>query len=156
MQYIFTDGSCINNGYPNASAGWAFIVFNESEQKVGSYTGKIRKGAQNSSRAELEAFCQAVKYLSEQDSSEPCTIYIDSERTIDFLNGKSTRNANKDIWKDIEKYTKEIVNRDIIGPDSVIKCDAHDDNDKNFIAIGNNATDKLANISANSLLLKNY
>ncbi|KAJ2497931.1 Ribonuclease H1 [Coemansia sp. RSA 1972] len=59
MTVIYVDGSCINNGQPNASAGIG-VYFGPGDSR--NYSGKM-DGKQTSQRAELEAIRQALVLL---------------------------------------------------------------------------------------------
>ncbi|KAI8323162.1 hypothetical protein GQ54DRAFT_242304, partial [Martensiomyces pterosporus] len=49
---VYTDGSCINNGKPGATAG-AGAYFGPNDPR--NYSGRLSGGAQTNQRAELEA-----------------------------------------------------------------------------------------------------
>ncbi|KAJ1743431.1 hypothetical protein LPJ78_001418, partial [Coemansia sp. RSA 989] len=82
----YTDGSCINNGLPNASAGIG-VYFGPGDNRNVSY---MVNGPQTSSRAELEAIRQAIVKLSNftpmQGGLSAVIIRTDSQNSIDYVN----------------------------------------------------------------------
>lgn len=71
MEFIInTDGSCMDNGYKTARAGWSYLVTDEKANFVQATTGKVL-GNQDSNRGELTAFIKALEFAkSEHDFDE--------------------------------------------------------------------------------------
>lgn len=130
---IYTDGSCINNGTPDARAGWSYVVEGSSHAKM----GKLPGDNQTNNRAELYAFLEALKYV--KTSGVPARLYSDSKVLVDGVLGNSQRKANRDIWEDIEGIIPDVA-------DSIVAVE-HISRDKNKKA------DALARKGANALLV---
>lgn len=95
MIKVFTDGSCINNGKPNAMAGIG-IYFGENDNR--NVSRKI-EGKQSNNTAELLAVIEVFNILkSELENNEEIIIYCDSEYTIRWCKdyGEKCKNNN---WK---------------------------------------------------------
>lgn len=75
---IYTDGSCLNNGQPDAPGGWAAVLIGKKNSRE-IHASAV--GATNN-RMELQAVIESLKYLT-----EPCdvTIVTDSEYAISAL-----------------------------------------------------------------------
>lgn len=144
---VFVDGSCLNNGQPNAVGGWSFVVVDNDKSIKQSY-GKLRHGKQTNNRAELEALLQALIWFDSQDTADKINIYCDSELVVQGLNGESTRNANRDIWEQIEELCIRHVGK--IRP---IDVTAHKGSSKKYEHRWNCIADRLARKGANSLIL---
>lgn len=105
---VYTDGSCINNGKPNAQAG------------IGVYWGKDHKDnlseplpgtLQTNQRAELMGCIRALEvYLKKPASQKPLEIRTDSQYTIKCAtewiknwkcNGWKSSNGNSVMNKDL-------------------------------------------------------
>lgn len=97
---IYIDGSCINNGMPNASAGWAFVA-KEGEDTLKAAHGKLPGDKHTNNRAELFSLLKALEWIKENEVS--ASIYSDSKIVIDGLLGDAQRKANRDIWEQIEE-----------------------------------------------------
>ena len=132
---IYTDGSCLNNGQPDASAGWAVVVKGSIET---SFAGKLPEGKQTNNRAELYALYQALKWVKDHPSIK-ATIYSDSKIAIDGLLGNSQRKANRDIWQRIENICP-LVAKQLVGIDHMERE-------------GNREADDLAKKAANALFI---
>lgn len=77
--YVYTDGSCINNGKKNAKAGIG-IFFAENDPRNVS---KIVNGKQTNNVAELTAILVAIDILKKEiDEGKRIIIYTDSEYAI--------------------------------------------------------------------------
>lgn len=137
MLRIYVDGSCINNGRPNASGGWAFII-EKNGKIIEQVYGKLRAGEQTNNRAELEGMLSALRWLSEHPDVS-ASIYADSKVVVDGLTGEASRKANRDLWSEIEALCP------IVAPQ--IKGIYHIEREKNNLA------DSLAKKAASALLL---
>lgn len=97
---IWTDGACVNNGKPNASAAWAYVS-GEFEQ-----AGRV-EGKQTNNRAEAEAVLHALRFAVEKGHRR-VRILCDTQITIYSLQKPLEKIvANKDIFEKIFKVMKE-------------------------------------------------
>jgi len=84
MYTIYTDGACINNGKPNARAGWGAVLTNP-EGDVLEVAGPVPVGeAQKNGRAELMALVEALERCTKP---APIILYTDSEYIAKACNG---------------------------------------------------------------------
>lgn len=108
--YVYTDGSCILNGKPNAKGAWA-VFFPNGE--FPNMSERYRDHPTNQ-RCELTAIWRALEvikpYLLEGGRAE---LYTDSEYSIKCIT-EYCRNWSKNGWLKADK--KPIENRDIIEP----------------------------------------
>ena len=132
---IYIDGSCLNNGQPDASAGWAVIIKGDTETNL---SGKLPGEKQTNNRAELYALQKALEWVQEHPEVK-ASIYSDSKIAIDGVLGTSQRKANRDIWVEIEKLCPMVA-----GQLTEVK---HVERNQNREA------DELARRSANALLI---
>jgi len=132
---IYIDGSCLNNGQPDASAGWAVIIKGDTETNL---SGKLPGEKQTNNRAELYALQKALEWVQEHPEVK-ASIYSDSKIAIDGVLGTSQRKANRDIWVEIEKLCPLVA-----GQLTEVK---HVERNQNREA------DELARRSANALLI---
>lgn len=132
---IYTDGSCLNNGQPDAIGGWAVVIKGEVETTL---SGKLPGDKQTNNRAELYALLQALEWV-QNHAGIKASIYSDSRVAIDGLLGDSQRKANRDIWESIEEVCPLIAGR-LVGVN-------HIDREENKEA------DELARRAANALLI---
>jgi ribonuclease HI len=132
---IYIDGSCLNNGQPDASAGWAVIIKGDTETNL---SGKLPGEKQTNNRAELYALQKALEWVQEHPEVK-ASIYSDSKIAIDGVLGTSQRKANRDIWVEIEKLCSLVA-----GQLTEVK---HVERNQNREA------DELARRSANALLI---
>lgn len=144
MLYVYTDGACSGNGTDKARAGWAFTVYADStETPMFESKGRLKGEKQTNNRAELTAILKALAYISESNDKE-FTIFSDSEIAVKGINGEVARNANRDIWDDIESICDIIIADKTV----IIKhVKGHADD------IRNNYTDALAVSASRALLL---
>jgi len=134
---IYTDGSCLNNGQPDASAGWAVVIKGDIKTTI---SGKLPGEKQTNNRAELFGLLKALEWVKNHPEAK-AAIYSDSKIAIDGLLGDSQRKANRDIWVDIEQICPNIASQLIIVQ--------HVDREENKEA------DELARKAANALLIFN-
>lgn len=133
--HIYSDGSCINNGLPDAIASWSYVVTNENNVVIQACTGRV-EGVQNNNRAELTAFIKALQYV--RDNHGEYIMHVDFEALYLYCNGKSRPKSNLDLYRQIDRYTKYCSDRI-----QVVKVEAHKTRSSvvNFI---NGLVDKLA------------
>lgn len=108
-QYIFTDGSCINNGKKNSSGGYGIYFHNENKQERKSISKRM-PGKVTNNKAELTAILECTKLLTPE-----LKYYIvsDSEYSINCVT-KWCRGWEKNNWK-TSKGTA-VLNRELIEP----------------------------------------
>ena len=136
MNHIFSDGSCINNGLPDAIASWSYVVTDDNNNVIEASTGRV-KGLQNNNRAELIAFIKALQYVRNERSDE-FVMHVDFEALYLYCNGKARPKTNLDLYRHID-YLMNVCGSRI----TVKKVKAHKTQNSivNFI---NGLVDKLA------------
>lgn len=146
--YIYTDGSCSNNGHENAQAGIG-IFFGINDPR--NVSRKI-EGKQTNNIAELSAIIQTYSIIEKDVSNaKKITIVSDSEYAIKCVTTYGEK-CNKKNW-DIDIPNKELVKQayEIYKDKKNIQfmhVKAHT-NSKDIHSIGNENADKLANIAIN-------
>lgn len=142
--YVYTDGSCANNGKENAMAGIG-IYFGENDSRN---TSKKVEGKQSNNTAELDAIRQTFKII-EKDiiSGKKVCIVSDSEYAIKCVTTYGQKCSETNWTKDIPN--KELVNEIYnmyknINNVKFIHIMAHTGNN-DIHSIGNDGADKLAN-----------
>ena len=98
---IFIDGACPGNGTQSAQAGWGIVVFDNKDKFVYQDSGKVA-GRQTNNRAELKALLESLKVIKNQ-MPEKAEILSDSQLLVNGVLGRSKRQANRDIWTEIEE-----------------------------------------------------
>lgn len=142
----------MGNGTDNARAGWAYGVYDSNTlTMIMNQKGRV-KGTQTNNRAELNAVYEALKYIASLDpTGEQITIYSDSEITIKGLKGECSRNANKDIWHQIELLC-DTINSKQLNVDVMFVESHKSSNDNKDIHNLNCEIDRLAKIASRALL----
>jgi ribonuclease HI len=141
--YVYTDGSCINNGRYNAKAGIG-IYFGMNDKR--NISRRI-KGKQTNNTAELKAIINTY-YIIENDilNGKKITIVSDSVYAINCAGSYGAKNEmlkwkndipNKELVKEIYELYKNIVNI------KFMYVEAHTKKTDNH-SIGNDNADKLA------------
>lgn len=110
---IYTDGSCLNNGQENATAGWASVLVCGDNSK--QISGKV-DGAKNG-RAELTAVLEGLNALKPKKNMElNVTVYCDAAYIVNaFVPGKDGIRPIA-YWfqhNGIKKDKKEVQNFDV-------------------------------------------
>ena len=147
--YVYTDGSCINNGKKNAKAGYG-IYFGENDKRNVS---KRVVGKQTNNVAELTAIIETY-YILEKEIKEGKNINIYSDSQISI--GWCTYTGEKYFRNNWKKSKGLIPNLELIKKAyflfknkkniKILKVKAHtNQTDKN--SIGNFHADRLANES---------
>jgi ribonuclease HI len=136
MYHIFSDGSCINNGLPDAIASWSYVVTNEDNNVIEASTGRV-KGLQNNNRAELTAFIKALQYVR-NERNEEFIIHVDFEALYLYCNGKARPKTNLDLYRNID-YLLNVCSPRV----SVEKVQAHK-TQNSIVHFINGLVDKLA------------
>ena len=144
--YIYTDGSCINNGCKNAMAGIG-VYFGKNDTRNISEKFTTRPSNQ---RAELYAIIRAILLLTPTEiKTKNIIIYTDSMYSINCVekwcknwikNGWKTKNKKTVKNQDLIKQLYNLVNKNKIYLNHIKahtgKSDIH--------SIGNSVADKLA------------
>lgn len=144
---VFTDGSCLNNGKKNATAGYA-IIWPYLEQL--NYSSKL-KGHATNNRAEYSAIIKALEVAAIYDPNymKKLYIYTDSELLINSIT-KWMDKWKKNGWKTANK--KDVLNKDLLLQiDDLLKLrnvefkhvEAHTDKN-DWVSIWNDKVDKAA------------
>lgn len=150
MKYsVYIDGSCQQDANP--VGGWSFVMADDKNKIIIESYGKLRDGAQNSNRAELEALYQALLFISRSKDLLEMNfhIYSDSEVVVEGVHGLAKRKSNRDLWEKIEPLCLSLIGRIDIS-----HVEGHQSDD-NIQAEGllNKRADKLAKAGANSLII---
>lgn len=97
---IWTDGACIHNGTPKASAAWAFVT--KDYEKAGRVPEK-----QTNNRAEALAIYHALSWAAEKGYKH-IKLHTDSQISLFGVNKPPHLvKANREIFEDIAKVTSE-------------------------------------------------
>lgn len=137
MNHVFSDGSCINNGLPNAIASWSYVVTsNNNNDIIEASTGRV-KGLQNNNRAELVAFIKALQYVR-NERNETFIMHVDFEALYLYCNGKARPKTNLDLYRHID-YLMNVCGSRI----TVEKVQAHK-TQNSIVHFINGLVDKLA------------
>lgn len=133
--HIYSDGSCLYSGQPNAIATWSYVVTNTDGLTLSASTGRVI-GQQNNNRAELFAYIGALQYVTHHKGKY--IIHVDYETLYLYYMGKCRPRANADLYQQIDKLMRRCGDRV-----SVVKVQAHKPRSSivNFI---NSLVDKLA------------
>ena len=136
MYHIYSDGSCVNNGLPNAIASWSYVVVDENNNVQEACTGRVT-GAQNNNRAELVAFIKALQYIR-NERNDSFIMHVDFEALYLYCNGKAKPKTNLDLYRNIS-YLLNICGSRL----QVEKVKAHK-TQNNIINFINGLVDKMA------------
>lgn len=108
---IKTDGSCLDNGFPNARGGCAFCVYEKGTGKmIYRRIFKHTIGIISNNRCEMYAFYGALQFVNEHKNIR-ALMQSDSTTVIEGTNGIARRKANRDLWNLIETIMPEIHDR---------------------------------------------
>jgi len=114
---IYTDGACINNGKPDARAGWGAVLTNPEGDFL-ELAGPVPQAEpQTNSRAELMALVEALERCTKP---APIILYTDSEYIAKACNGwleswkaKGWRKSDRkppehlDLWQRLDLLLQE-------------------------------------------------
>jgi len=144
--YVYTDGSCQNNGNENAKAGIG-IFFGEEDQRNVS---RQIEGKKTNNTAELKAIIETFNIIQSDIEENKCIVIgTDSDYAIKCATtyGKSCADEN---------WTKEIPNKELVKTlyelytrsenVSLLHIKAHTNNEDTH-SIGNAHADRLANMA---------
>jgi ribonuclease HI len=144
--YVYTDGSCHNNGKPNASAGIG-IYFGENDDR--NVSKKIT-GKQTNNAAELKAIIDTYPIIkNDLNVGKKIMIVTDSEYAIKCIQTYGHKcflgNWKKDIPN--KELVKQVYHLYYQSPNAQFRhIKAHTKN-SDIHSIGNMNADKLANMS---------
>lgn len=140
---VFTDGSCINNGKPNAMGGYGVHFPNNELTKISE---KFTLKPITNQRAELYAIYIALKEICENLEFDDILIYSDSKYSIDtitkYINKPLLANGKPRKNYDIIMLIKNMINN-INKPIKFKHVYSHKNQDT-FESINNDIADKLA------------
>jgi ribonuclease HI len=103
--YVYTDGSCLHNGFKNAMAGIGIFFGPKDPRNV----SKTIEGKQTNNTAELTALVEAYSILQEDiQKGMPLTIVSDSEYAIRCVTSYGKK-CEEQGWPDIPN--KNLVQR---------------------------------------------
>lgn len=148
---VYIDGACINNGQPNAKAGYGvFFAPNDVRNEAGPVEGK-----QSNNTGELTAFIRCLEILQNDISKgTKIDIYCDSEYVIKCATtyGKKLDAANWKTSKDKEPPNLHLVKKayDLYKTTKTVHLHyirAHT-GDSDVHSVGNSEVDKMANMAA--------
>jgi ribonuclease HI len=143
-EYVYTDGSCSNNGRQNALAGIG-VYFKEDDPR--NISERVQ-GKQSNNTAELGAILKVYEIL-EADilSGKRFTIVSDSDYAIRCVTSYGEKCAKK-LWKDTipnKELVKQLYELYSNKPNiQFIHINAHTGK-QDIHSLGNDAADKLAN-----------
>jgi ribonuclease HI len=142
---IFTDGTCINNGRPNAYAGYGIYFMNKAFED--SSQPFLLEPITNN-RAEIYAIIRALRGIIKHPThfDNEITIYSDSQYAIKSIKGLYRSKMNLDLVNKGKKMYEKIKHKT-----SIKHVKAHTGR-KDFLSIGNHYADKLANLGAEKAL----
>jgi ribonuclease HI len=106
---VFTDGACINNGKPNAKAGYS-VIFPYLPHL--NYSDKLSNNHTNN-RAEYMAVIKAIEIINNYDKSckNKLYIYTDSELLVKSIT-KWIKLWKKNGWK--TSKNSDVLNKDLL------------------------------------------
>tara|TARA_B100000035_G_C20910550_1_gene513762 strand:- start:54 stop:743 length:690 start_codon:yes stop_codon:yes gene_type:complete len=143
--FVYTDGSCLNNGKINNISGIG-IYFEENSKKNVSKTLESKLNQTNNS-AELYAIIEAYKIIkSDLENNMKICIYSDSEYSIKCATSYGEKCS-------VAKWCKAIPNKELVielyniyknNPNLMLKHIRAHTNKKDIHSIGNSNADKLA------------
>jgi ribonuclease HI len=146
---VYTDGSCINNGYPNAEAGIG-VYFGVNDSR--NVSKKIDSNKKSNNIAELTAIITAYRILKEEiKENKKIVIFSDSMYAIRCITIYGEKNEkvqwNKTIPNiELVKEAYELFkNKSNI---KIIHIKAHTDL-TDIHSLGNQEADRLANLAIN-------
>jgi len=129
---IYTDGSTIANGQKGAKSGYGVFFATRYIQPISRQVPRSEK--QTNNVAELMAIRDAIRA-----ASGPCTIYTDSNYSIDVLTGRKNAHVNKELIQEIKQGLHGV---------KLIHVYAHTGDKQNIHSIGNDIADYLAGLAS--------
>lgn len=141
--YVYTDGSCINNGKPNAIAGIG-IYFGQND--IRNISSRI-PGKQTNNVAELAAIILAILILkNELDEGKNIVIYSDSIYAIRCLTSYARKLEEREFISDKPIPNLQLIKKGLsLMRDNIeLRHIASHTGKKNRHSLGNEMADKLA------------
>lgn len=136
IMYVYTDGSCIHNGYPNAKAGYGVYFGKDDLRNISKRVPEDM--LQTNNVGELMAIIEAAKIISKDVKA---IIYTDSEYCITMAQKTTYTNKTKNI--ELVKEMGDLLRAKNI---ELRHIRSHTNlNDKH--SLGNEQADLLANMS---------
>lgn len=145
---VFTDGGCRGNGKQDAVGAWAFIVYKENGERVGSQSAGTRGVTNNQMeiKAVLKALTWANKhsqeieiYLDSNYVKQACESWIWAWKKKGWIKSDGGELLNKDLWQqvhaELNKYME--IHKEI---PTFIKVKGHSGHEQN------DAVDNLCNV----------
>ena len=97
MSVIYTDGSCLSN--PDGPSGWAVVLIENNQEYI--FCDGVESSTNN--RMELTAVIEGLKHAGYRN----CTVYSDSQLTINCATNVWRRRANLDLWNEYDTASKD-------------------------------------------------
>tara|TARA_B100001094_G_scaffold294387_1_gene314966 strand:+ start:5899 stop:6690 length:792 start_codon:yes stop_codon:yes gene_type:complete len=146
---VFTDGSCRNNGKPNAKAGIGIYFGKDNPKNV----SKRIQGKQSNNTAELSAVIEVFTILKDEiKQNQNIIIYTDSKYVIqcctsygekcEIINWKKSNGEIPNV-----ELVKEVYSLYQASPNVTLEWIQAHTNQTDELSIGNEGADKLANMS---------
>ena len=141
-RFVYTDGSCINNGADNARGGVG-VYYDDGRRFSFPLDSKSK---QTNNVAELTAIIFVLRRLLQEEVVEPVTIVTDSKYSINALLGKRLDKTypNKDIIVLAQSLLLRLKNVDFL------HVKAHTDSN-DMHSVGNRIADELAQAAAKNV-----
>lgn len=96
---MYIDGACSGNPGPGGAA-YCLIAFNERDNIiVKKKIGSVHIPDTTNNRAELIAVIEGLKQIKRPVT---ITVYSDSRYLVDAMNRGNKRNANLDLWEELD------------------------------------------------------
>ena len=115
MIKIYTDGSCKGNGTEDSVGAWAYVVLDETEEKL--FEDSSAQYLTTNNRMEMTAILEGItrvsEYLSELGINKPMEIevYTDSAYVHNSITQKWYKNWQKNGWVNSSK--QPVKNKDL-------------------------------------------
>lgn len=107
--HLYTDGSCLRNGAPDAACGWAYLLIQIGNDDIKwTNSGGWRGGTNN--QAEMAAVLYGLQASQPASFTLPITVYSDSKYVIETLKGNFRINKNQGLWTELFKEVRKCEN----------------------------------------------
>lgn len=130
---VYADGACRNNQSTENVGGYGVVLLYKEHQRT------LRAAFKNTTNNKMEilSVVEGLKALKRFDL--PVEVYSDSQYVVNTMNYGWQRNANTDLWKQLDEQLEKFKSV------KFIKVKGHSDN------AYNNAADKLANLAMDEI-----
>ena len=144
--FVYTDGSCKNNGKINSLIGIGIYFDDKNPKNVSKVILEDNIKNKTNNSAELIAILEACKIIKEDLKTKKICIFTDSEYSIKCATSYGDK-CNRNEWK------KNIPNKEFViqlyniyknNPNLILKYIRAHSNEKDIHSIGNSCADKLA------------